>query len=297
MPSPSQKQFFVICINSIVNVLLATAKILVGFFFQSQLLIADGVHSLSDLLTDIFAIIGLYMAKKPQDEEHPLGHGNLEYASSLTVSILIFFMVYGLILELVADWHVLSSHISYIVLFVSIATFIIKLILSCYVLYQAKKLDSHTLKSSGIESMTDAYSTIIVIIGLLLTNYGINNGITWLIYAEKIATIVVIILLIKAALEIYMNSTVGMAGAHASEEMQEHFFNIIKETVIKNEKNFEITEFIVLKQGIDYVLYITGIFKSDIPLKNASQDIEELKTQLYTDARIKKVNVAFSTAF
>ncbi len=273
MTTSSSKQLFVIIINSIVNLVLAAAKILVGFFFQNQLLIADGVHSLSDLLTDIFAIIGLYMAKKPKDEEHPLGHGNLEYVSSLTVAILIFFMVYGLLQELVTGWYDLSSNINSMVLFVAIGTFVVKLTLSCYVLYQAKRLDSHTLKSSGIESMTDAYSTIIVIIGLLLTEYGIENGITWLIYAEKIATIVVIALLIKAGLEIYLNSTVGIAGAQASEEIQEHFFSIIKDTAIQHQDRFAITEFIVIKQGIDYVIYISGCFQKEISLKEASQKI------------------------
>ncbi len=297
MSQTSNKQLFVIIINSIVNVALAAAKILVGFLFQSQLLIADGVHSLSDLLTDIFAIIGLRAAQKPKDEDHPFGHGNLEYASSLTVSIVIFFMVYGLILELVSHWHILSPSINYTVLFVSIATFVIKLFLSWYVLYQAKKLDSHTLKSSGIESMTDAYSTIVVIIGLLITDYGVANGITWLIYAEKIATIFVIILLIKAGLEIYLNSTVGIAGAQASAEIQEHFFTIIKDTVVEHEKTFELTEFIILKQGIDYFIYIKIIFKKDMLLKDAEQKVETMKDMLYADARVKKVNVEFATNF
>ncbi len=297
MPASSHKQLFVIIINFITNVMLATVKIVTGFLFNSQLLIADGVHSFSDLLTDIFAIIGLYMAKRPKDEEHPFGHGNLEYVSSLTVSIVIFFMVYGLIEELISNWYELSSQINSIILFVSIGTFVVKLLLSWYVLYQAKKLDSHTLKSSGIESLTDAYSTIVVIVGLLITDFGISQNITWLIYAEKIATIVVIILLIKAALEIYFTSTVGIAGARASEEMQEHFSSIIETSIENNANIFEVTESIVLKQGIDYALFITIVFKNDLELKQASQAIEDMKNALYADSRVKKVNVDFSTTF
>ncbi len=297
MSASSHKQLFVIIINFITNIVLATVKILSGFLFNSQLLIADGVHSFSDLLTDIFAIIGLYMAKRPKDEEHPFGHGNLEYVSSLTVSIVIFFMVYGLTQELINNWHELPSQINSIILFVSVGTFVAKLLLSWYVLYQAKKLDSHTLKSSGIESLTDAYSTIVVIVGLLITDFGISQNITWLIYAEKIATIVVIILLIKAALEIYFASTVGIAGARASEEMQEHFSSIIKASIESNADICEVTESIVLKQGIDYALFITIVFKENFELKQASQVIENMKNALYADSRVKKVNVDFSTAF
>ncbi len=87
----NKKQFFVMIVNAITNILLSLSKVGVGFVYNSQLLIADGIHSASDLLTDFFSIIGLKFANKPKDEAHPFGHGNLEYASSLTVSVLIFF--------------------------------------------------------------------------------------------------------------------------------------------------------------------------------------------------------------
>ncbi len=295
MSQVSDKQWRVICINAIANISLAITKIVVGFLFQSQLLVADGVHSASDLLTDLFAMIGLHIAKQPKDEEHPFGHGSLEYATSLTVSVFIFFMAYELIVELVVDWHVFSTHISHVVLWVSFITFIVKLLLSAYVLYKAEKLDSHTLKSSGTESLADAYSTIIVIVGLLLTDYGINEGIAWLLYAEKIATIVVILMLIRAAYQIYFTSIVGIAGAQASAEVQEQFFASVKDTVLENEGVFELTEFIVLKRGIDYGVYIKLVFKQDMSLKEASQILKGLKTILYADSRVKIVNVDFST--
>ncbi len=291
------KHFFVMLVNSTTNILLSVLKIVVGFLFNSQLLIADGIHSASDLLTDIFAMIGLHAAKKPEDEAHPFGHGNLEYASSLTVSVLIFFMTYGLIAELVSNWKIVATDVSIVVLSVSFATFIIKLTLSYYVLYQANKLDSHTLKSSGLESLTDAYSTIIVIIGLLITNFGIKHNITWLIYAEKIATIIIILMLIKTAWTIFFNSIVGIAGAHASEQVQERFFGVIKDYIIKNEQQFELTEFIVLKQGIDYGIYIKISFKKNMPLNEASNIIAHLRTLLSEDARVKKVNIEFNTTF
>ncbi len=291
------KTFIVMLINSITNVSLSILKIAVGFLFNSQLLIADGIHSASDLLTDVFAMIGLHAAKKPEDEDHPFGHGNLEYASSLIVSILIFFMTYGLIVELVSNWFVIATEINIIILVVSLATFIIKLFLSYYVLYQANKLDSHTLKSSGLESLTDAYSTIIVIVGLLITDFGIEHNLKWLIYAEKIATIIIILMLIKTAWIIFFNSIVGIAGAHATEEVQEVFFNVIKDEVVSNEKTFELTEFIVLKRGIDYSIYIKINFINNIPLENAATIIANLRQMLCANPRVKKVNVEFYTSF
>ncbi len=297
MSATAAKQLFVIIVNSVCNFLLASLKIIVGYIFDSQLLVADGIHSLSDLLTDIFAIVGLYVAKRPKDANHPLGHGNLEYASSLTVSILIIFMVYGLVVDLVEGWHVLPSSVNTMVLLVSVGTFIAKLLLSWYVLRQAKKLDSHTLQSSGIESLTDAYSTIIVIAGLILTDIGITYAMTWLIYAEKVATIVVIILLIKAAFEIYFNSAVGIAGTYAPEDVRTAFLAMIHGKVEADKEVYSLTECIVLKHGVDYVLYITIVFSSDMSLKDASYTLQEIKDILYGDTRVKKVNIEFSTDF
>ncbi len=288
-----KKQFFVMVVNAITNVLLSIAKIAVGFMYNSQLLIADGIHSASDLLTDFFSIIGLQFAKKPKDEAHPFGHGNLEYASSLVVSVLIFFLVYELIKELMADWSVLATEVSFFVLSVSFVTFIVKLLLSWYVLYQAKKLDSHTLKSSGIESKTDAYSTIVVILGLLVTYVGLKYSITWLVYAEKVATIVVIFMLIKAASEIFYTSIVGIAGTYASDEIKEEFKDIIEEIIKLDDTNYTFDDVIVLKQGVHYALLVAVIFDNKTSLDDAAKAIDILREKLYSQEQVAKVSIEF----
>ncbi len=292
--SKESKQLFVMIVNAITNILLSVAKILVGFLYNSQLLIADGIHSASDLLTDFFSIIGLQFAKKPRDEAHPFGHGNLEYASSLTVSILIFFMVYGLIVELYQSWSILPTQVSLFVLAVSFATCIIKLFLSVYVLYQAEKLDSHTLRSSGTESKADAYSTVVVILGLLLTYAGIKHGITWLLYAEKLATVVVILMLTKAAWEIFFQSIVGIAGTYAPKEVQQNILQRVTEHIQDKALHFTVEELVAMKYGLDYGVLLTLVFTEEIPLQQASEEMQDLREFLYADKRIKKVTMEFT---
>ncbi len=290
----NKKQFFVMIINAVTNILLSLSKIGVGILYNSQLLIADGIHSASDLLTDLFSIIGLQFANKPKDEAHPFGHGNLEYASSLTVSVLIFFLVYELIKELVTDWNILATEVSFFVLIVSFATFVIKLLLSWYVLYQAKKLDSHTLKSSGTESKTDAYSTIVVIVGLLLTYMGLRYNISWLVYAEKIATILVILMLIKAAWEIFYTSIVGIAGTYASDDIKEEFKNNIEIIIKEVNHNYILEDLSVFKQGVHYSLLIKLLFDKNTSLEDASNQIEQLRNEIYSDAQVEKVSIEFT---
>ncbi len=282
-------QLGVMFLNTGINSLLAIFKIVIGFLFNSQLLIADGIHSASDLLTDIFSILGLKFANMPKDDGHPFGHGSLEYASSLTVSMIIFFMIYELIIELIRDWNILATEVSGIVFLISIATFIIKYILSFYVLKKANDFDSHTLRSSGIESRTDAYSTIIVIMALALTYIGINYNINFLIYSEKIATIIVILLLIKAASTIYYESIVGIGGSVASSKINKKYYKIVKNF----NKNLEVSEILVLKQGIHYAILIKINFSKDNNLETVYNEIESLRNFLSKDEKIQKINIEF----
>ena len=72
-----------------INLFLSIIKLIVGIIYKSYSLIADGVHSFSDLITDIIAIIGSKLSNKPADEKHPYGHGKLEYVTSLIIGLII----------------------------------------------------------------------------------------------------------------------------------------------------------------------------------------------------------------
>ena len=78
-----RKENKVMFISLIVNFSLSFLKVITGIIFSSGALIADGVHSFSDLSTDFFAILGNYLARKPADKEHPFGHGKIEYLTSI----------------------------------------------------------------------------------------------------------------------------------------------------------------------------------------------------------------------
>ena len=71
------------------NLILAIIKMIFGFIGKSSALLADGIHSLSDLITDFFAIIGSKLSEKPADSKHPYGHGKLEYLTSIVISIVV----------------------------------------------------------------------------------------------------------------------------------------------------------------------------------------------------------------
>ena len=103
-------------VSFITNFLLSCFKIINGFILKSSALIADGIHSFSDLVTDIVAIVGDKFANKPKDSDHPYGHGNAEYLTSFIIGLMIIFM--GLILIKYDELHTLcpSLFVRYLLL-------------------------------------------------------------------------------------------------------------------------------------------------------------------------------------
>ena len=113
----------------VVNILLVIFKILVGYIGHSRAMIADGVNSISDLITDFIAIFGNKMSYKKSNKKHPFGYGKIEYLTSILVGFFIFFMGIELII------NAFSPNLKtpdFIVLVTSIIIFFVKYIFSLY---------------------------------------------------------------------------------------------------------------------------------------------------------------------
>ena len=84
----------------IINAFLSLIKIISGFLVYSSALIADGIHSLSDFLTDLISIGGIKLASKEEDEKHPYGHGKIEYLLCMGISIIIISLSITLLINI-----------------------------------------------------------------------------------------------------------------------------------------------------------------------------------------------------
>lgn len=165
-------------IGAILDAVLGIAKIVVGWLFHSHALIADGIHSLSDVLTDfmVVAIVGISHAEP--DEAHPYGHARFETLGTVLLGFLLVAvagaMAYESSLNLIdydetriPGWPVL------VIAAISIAS---KEWIFRYTLAVAKRLNSDLLTANAWHSRTDAYSSIVVFVGV----GGAMLGLPWL---------------------------------------------------------------------------------------------------------------------
>ncbi|CAL1329444.1 cation diffusion facilitator family transporter [Candidatus Providencia siddallii] len=157
-----------ILISSITNIILSVLQIFIGIFSHSSNLIADSIHTLSDLIIDLIILITNKKSQKKPDQEHPYGHLRYENRTSLILGI--FLLIIGIWMEYSAIQKILNPNffheIHIIALFTAFISVLIKEILSRYIIYIANKINSKMLITNAWHIRLDAISSFIVAIGI-----------------------------------------------------------------------------------------------------------------------------------
>ena len=174
-----------------VNIVLTVAQISAGILSKSQGLIADGIHSLSDLIADFVVLFASHHSKKDADEDHPYGHQRFETAASLVLGVLLLVvgvgMLWSAIGKLQAPETVQKVHIT--ALWVAGGALIAKELLFRYMLAVAKRVKSGMLVANAWHARSDAASSLVVGIGIIgnLAGYPILDPIAALIVGFMVA--------------------------------------------------------------------------------------------------------------
>lgn len=256
----------VMSVSFIINIFLALIKIIVGFIGKSSALIADGVHSFSDLTTDVVAILGSGMATKPADSKHPYGHGKFEYLTSLTIGLTVLILGFGIIYEMINKEITIPS---FLVVIVSLFTIIAKLLLSRYVTKKGNEYNNNILIASGKESSTDVISSIVVLFSTLVMQIAKYNPI--FIYADKIASMVVGVFIVKVGFDILKENISTILG---EQETNPDYINKIKGIILEDKVIKSIDSLVMLKYGSYYKLICEVSMDSSLSLIDAHNRID-----------------------
>ena len=154
-------------VSGVVNLLLSLAQIVVGLLASSAALVADGIHSASDLLSDVLVWFAARHAALAPDEDHPYGHGRFETAATLGLGILLTLVALGIVWNgferlLDAD-RATPGKLALVVAAVGIAA---KESLYWYTIFAAKRLRSEMLRANAWHHRSDAISSVVVLVGV-----------------------------------------------------------------------------------------------------------------------------------
>lgn len=179
-------------ISVVVNLFLSSFQVLAGIFSGSQGLIADGIHSFSDLIADFVVLLANKKSRKPSDSDHHYGHWRYENGASMVIGALLLLVGLGMLWsagnkllhpESIQDVHIIA-------LWVALAALVAKEVLFRYMLAVAKRIQSSMLIANAWHARSDAASSVVVAVGII----GNLAGVVWL---DPVAALVVGVLVTR----------------------------------------------------------------------------------------------------
>ena len=178
-------------VSVVVNIFLSIGQILIGIFSKSQGLVADGIHTLSDLVADFIVLVANRHSQKAPDDAHPYGYLRFENAASFILGLILFIVGIGMLWT--ATHKILHPEqipkVHSMALWVAITALICKELLFRYMLAIAKKVKSSLLIANAWHARSDAASSFVVALGIIgnLAGYPILDPIAALIVGLMIA--------------------------------------------------------------------------------------------------------------
>lgn len=211
-------------IGAVVNLVLSALKIVFGWLGQSHALVADGIHSLSDLLTDALVYFAAHHGSKDADEDHPYGHARFETLATVILGAILVAVAGAIIWDAVV--RVLNDDAqlapSWIVLLVAAVSILSKEVLFRQTLAIAKKTKSNLMKANAWHHRSDAISSLVVLIGVAIEMAGYQ-------YFDAIAALIVGLMVAKIGFELVNDASKELVDTAVEPELVED----VKKTILR----------------------------------------------------------------
>ena len=226
-------------VGIIVNMIIAAAKLIIGSFSGSISITADAVNNFSDAGSSIITLIGFKMANKPADEDHPYGHGRIEYISGFIVAFIV--LIFGVeLMKSSVDRIINPAEITYsiwaiVVLVLSIAG---KIWLGLFNRKLGKAINSTAMTAVFTDCISDSGATAVTIISMLLAHFAKIN-------IDGILGVIVAIIIIIAGINIIRDTLNPLLGQAPDKELVEN----IAETVLSFDKVVGIHDLVLHNYG------------------------------------------------
>jgi cation diffusion facilitator family transporter len=195
-----------------VNLALTLGKILVGFAASSAALVADGVHSFADVVSDLGVLLALRASRRPPDAKHPYGHDSFETLGALVVSL--FMIITGVLIGRDAVMRLLRGenlHPEYIAFVVALVSVGVKEWMARYTLKAARLNHSPALLSNGLMHRADAVTSAAAAGGIL----GAMLGIVWL---DSLGALIISVFVLREGWKLTQQNVLALVDTMPDEE-------------------------------------------------------------------------------
>ncbi|MDA3077994.1 cation diffusion facilitator family transporter [Campylobacter sp. JMF_06 NA1] len=209
-------------VGILTNVILALFKGAIGFFTNSIAIVIDAINNLSDVLSSVITIVGLKLAGKKPDKEHPYGHGRIEYLTALSIGVIILYAGFAALISCVRKiFAPLTPDYDGVSLFLIAVAVVVKIVLGSYTQKMGVRANSDSLIASGIDAKFDAlvsFSTLVA--AFIFIFFGVA--------LEAYLGVIISLLLIKTAAEILKDTINKILGSPLNIEIAKQIYTEIK---------------------------------------------------------------------
>ncbi len=209
-------------VGVVCNVLLFVAKLFIGILINSISVMADAFNNLSDAASSIIGFVGVKMAEKPADDDHPFGHGRIEYISAFIVAFLVIQVGFSLFkTSLGKVFHPEELNFKWVSILILGLSICVKLWLSVFNRKLGKRINSKVMVATAADAMGDVVTTSATVLSILV--YGISG---WNI--DGIVGLIVSVVVMIAGVNIAKDTLAPLIGEAIDPEIYEEISNFVE---------------------------------------------------------------------
>ena len=273
-------------VNIIGNVILSLLKLFAGVVANSAAMVSDAIHSASDVFSSIVVIIGVKLSAKDSDEEHPYGHERMESVAAVVLSVVLaitgLFIGHAAIEKLTSGVYEELKMPGVLAAMAAIISIVCKEAMYWYTRHYAKMFDSGALMADAWHHRSDALSSIGSLIGIV----GARMGYKWL---DPLASLVICIFILKAALDIFMDAMKKMVDHSCSKEVSD----AITECAKKHPDALGIAGIQTREFGNKIYVDLEVFADGNISLKRSNEIAEQIHDSIESEfSKVKHIAVA-----
>lgn len=260
-------------IGIISNVILSAFKFTIGALSSSIAIMLDAVNNLSDALSSIITIVGMKLALKPADREHPYGHGRIEYLTGMVVSFIVLFAGVTSFVESIRKiLNPTKTTYTSIILLIIIVAIVVKLLLGRYTKTIGQKVNSSSLIASGADALFDSIVSASTLLSAIISMlFHIN--------LDGIIGALIAIVIVKAGIKMLLDTLNEILGLRIDKD----YSKMIKDEIRSDKNVLGVYDLSLHNYGPENMVGSVHIeVKEDLSAKDIYEITRTLTTRMFT---------------
>ncbi|MEC0225795.1 cation diffusion facilitator family transporter [Paenibacillus alba] len=269
-------------VSIIAYICLSSIKLIIGFLADSEALKADGLNNATDIVASFAVLIGLKIAQKPADQDHPYGHWKSETIASLVASFIMMAVGLQVLVEACISMFQGRQHAPDLMsAWAGVFCAVVMYAVYRYNKHLALKINSQAVMAAAKDNISDALVSIGTVIGII----GAQFKIPWL---DPLTAIIIGIIICKTAWDIFRD-----ASHHLSDGFDEEIIESYKDTVMSIEGVEDVKEIRARNYGSNAVIDVILLIQSDLEFQEAHDIATRVENELKKLANVYEVHVHY----